>query len=268
MADLPTTWRAAWVSPTADPTPAGRRPAYRLRGRFELTAPVRRATLFATAHGLYEAELNGVRVSDAELTPGYTEYQHHTQVQSYDVTPLLTDGENVLDALLADGWYRGQVGVGRASDQWGTETAFVAQLELEHEDGSTAVVATDESWQWSPSHITVADLIEGQHEDRRLPDTHTWRPVAVNDRGHDSLVGSPAPAVRPVQELHPVRVTELRPGVHVVDLGQNLNGHVRLTDLGPAGTELVLTHAEWLGADGDVTTDHLRPDLPFLPEPL
>jgi alpha-L-rhamnosidase len=229
---------------------------------------VRRATLFATAHGLYEAELNGVRVTDAELTPGYTEYHHHTQVQSYDVTPLLTDGENTLDALLADGWYRGEVGLTRAHDQWGTETAFLAQLEVEHEDGSTSWWGTDASWQWSPSHVTVADLIEGQHEDRRLVGRHEWQPVATSDRGYDTLVVSPAPSVRPVQELRPVCVTELRPGVHVVDLGQNINGRVRLTNLGPEGTELVLTHAEWVGADGDVTTDHLAPDVPFLSEPL
>ena len=88
------------------------------------------------------------------------------------------------------------------------------------------------------------------------------------DHGFDTLTTSPAPPVRAVEELRPVSVTELRPGVHVVDLGQNINGRVRLADLGPAGTELVLTHAEWLGRDGDVTTDHLKPDLPFLPEPL
>ena len=88
------------------------------------------------------------------------------------------------------------------------------------------------------------------------------------DHGFDTLTTSPAPPVRAVEELRPVSVTELRPGVHVVDLGQNINGRVRLADLGPAGTELVLTHAEWLGPDGDVTTDHLKPDLPFLPEPL
>ena len=131
--------------------------------------------MFATAHGIYEAELNGVRVGDEELTPGYTEYQHHTQVQSYDVTQLVREGTNTLDALLADGWYRGQVGMTRASDQWGTETAFLAQLELEQEDGSTTVLCTDETWQWSPSHITLADLIEGQHEDRRLVGQSTWR---------------------------------------------------------------------------------------------
>jgi alpha-L-rhamnosidase len=193
VADLPTTWCATWVSPTADPAPAGRRPAYRLRGTFEVTEPVR---------------------------------QHHTQGQAYDVTSLLGRGAHVLDVLLADGWYRGQVGVGRAADQWGEKTAFLAQLEIEHQDGSATVVVTDERWRWSPSHITVADLIEGQHEDRRLRDRHTWRPVATSDRGH-GIVVSPAPPVRAVQELRPVSVSELRPGVHVVDLGQNINGHVR-----------------------------------------
>jgi alpha-L-rhamnosidase len=265
---LPSSWRATWVSPTAEQTPAGRRPAYRLRGELAIAAPVRRAMLFATAHGIYEAELNGVRIGDEELTPGYTEYQHHTQVQSYDVTDLVTHGANTLDVLLADGWYRGQVGVGRAHDQWGSETAFLAQLEVEHEDGSVSVDGTGASWRWSTSHITVADLIEGQHEDRRLLGQASWAPVATSARGYDALVTSPAPPVRAVEELRPVSVTELRPGVHVVDLGQNINGRVRLSDLGAAGTELVLTHGEVLGPDGDVTTDHLRPDLPFLPEPL
>ena len=261
---LPVTWQAVWVAPTADPTPGGRRPANRLRGRFTVSGPVRRATLFVTAHGLYEAEVNGVRVGDEELTPGYTEYQHHTQVQSYDVTALLREGENDVEALLADGWYRGQVGVGRAVDQWGTETALLAQLDADGE----VVAATGADWAWSRSHIILADLIEGQHEDRRLVPVRAWAPVAVVDHRFDSLTTSPAPPVRAVQEVRPVSVTELRPGVHLVDLGQNINGRLRLTDLGPAGTELVLTHAEWLGPDGDVTTDHLRPDLPFLPEPL
>jgi alpha-L-rhamnosidase len=265
---LPSSWRATWVSPTAEPAPAGCRPAYRLRGELGIVAPVRRATLFATAHGIYEAELNGARVGDEELTPGYTEYQHHTQVQSYDVTGLLSRGANTLDVLLADGWYRGQVGVGRAHDQWGDETAFLGQLEVEHEDGSVTVVGTGASWRCSTSHITVADLIEGQHEDRRLLGQATWAPVATSERGYDTLVTSPAPPVRAVEELRPASVTELRPGVHVVDLGQNINGRLRLTDLGPAGTELVLTHGEVLGPDGDVTTEHLRPNLPFLPEPL
>ena len=132
------------MSPTAEPTPAGRRPAYRLRGRFELERPVRRATLYATAHGIYEAELNGVRVGDEELTPGLHRVPApHPGPVLRRHRPASATGDNTLDALLADGWYRGQVGMGRAHDQWGTETAFLAQLEVEHEDGSTTVVGTD-----------------------------------------------------------------------------------------------------------------------------
>ena len=115
-------------------------------------------------------------------------------------------GAHTLGALLADGWYRGQVGITRATDQWGTETAFLAQLELEHEDGSTTVVGTDEPGSWSATHILAADLIEGQREDRRLVRRQRdWQPVSVSERGYDALVASPAPPVRAVEELRPVR---------------------------------------------------------------
>ena len=265
----PDDWSAAWVSTGAEAGAAGHRPAYRLRGEITVDEPVVRARLYATAHGIYELFLDGQRVGTDELTPGYTEYASRTQVQTYDVTALLAPGSHVVEALLADGWYRGQVGMLNAHDQWGTETAFLAQLHLEHEDGTTTVVGTDETWRWATSHITETDLIEGQHEDRRLlADEPVWSPVVVSERGYDALVCSPAPPVRPVEELRPVSVTSVREGVFVVDLGQNINGRVRLTSLGPAGTRITLTHGEALGPDGDVTMEHLRPNAPFLPEPL
>ena len=131
------------------------------------------------------------------------------------------------------------------------------------------MVGTDATWQWAPSHILAADLIEGQCEDRRLVGVDgPWSEVVVSDRGYGALVDSPAPPVRAVEEIRPVSVTELRPGVHLVDLGQNVNGRVRLTSLGPAGTEITLTHGEALGPDGDLTMEHLRPAMPFLPTPL
>ncbi len=263
-----TDWQAEWIVPTATSGKPGFRPVFRLRGAVVVTRPVRRAWLHATAHGIYELELDGARVTADELTPGFTEYATRTQVQTYDVTHLLGEGSHTLDALLADGWYRGQVGILRAADQWGDHTAFLAQLHLEHDDGTTTVVGTDASWQWSTTHIVAADLIEGQREDRRLVGVHDWQPVGVCERGYDALVVSPAPPVRAIEELRPVSVIELRPGVHVVDLGQNINGRVRLSDLGPTGTEVTLTHGEALGADGDVTVEHLRPAMPFLPEPL
>lgn len=263
-------WSASWVAPTAAPATPGRRPAYRLRGEVVVDRPVRRARLHATALGIYELALDGERLGDEELTPGFTEYDHHVQVQTHDVTAGLAPGTHVLDVLLADGWYRGQVGVLRATDQWGTETAFLAQLVLEHEDGTTTTLGTDATWRWATSHVLEADLIEGQREDHRLLDAAPdWRPVAVLERGYDALVGSPAPPVRPVEQIHPLSVTRLRDGVHVVDLGQNVNGRVRLAlDAVPAGVEVRLTHGEALGPDGDVTMEHLRPAMPFLPEPL
>jgi len=128
------------------------------------------------------------------------------------------------------------------------------------------------------SHILAADLIVGQQEDRRLVrdgwseagfDDAAWDRVLVGDLGFDHLVASAAPPVRAVEELRPVSVTTLAPGRQVFDLGQNINGRVRLSDLGPAGTSLVLTDGEWLDADGDVTTDHLAPlDMPFIDREL
>lgn len=279
----PTDWQGVWISPTDPPGPAGARAVYRLRGEFVADRPVRSARLYATAHGIYEPWLDGVRVGVDELAPGYTEYGVRTLVQTYDVTDLLAaagagrGGRHVLGAFLADGWYRGQVGVLRASDQWGEHTAFLAQLRIEFEDGTVSVIGTGDGWRWAPSHIVTADLIEGQCEDRRLvePDWCTssydatgWPGVAVTGGRYDTLVCSPAPPVRAVEEIRPVTVTELRSGVHVVDLGQNINGRTRLSDLGPVGTELRLTHGEALGPDGDVTVEHLRPDMPFLAEPL
>lgn len=296
----PADWQARWIEPVVpgergvpgprvsdgagEPVsggpgvpPAGHRPAPLLRTAFTAGSPVRRARLYATAQGLYEVFLNGERVGDAELTPGFTQYDVHLQVQAYDVTALLRDGENALGAVLSDGWFRGQVGVTRAHDQWGERVSFLAQLHLEHTDGTTSVVCTDRHWRWAPGPVVAADLIAGQFTDlRRTPvgwdlpgyDDSAWTPVEVADHGHAGLVASPAPPVRRVEELAPVSVTRPRPDRQVFDLGQNINGWVRLTDLGPAGTRLTLTHGESLGPDGDVTTDHLRVDMPFLPEPL
>ena len=276
-------WQASWIEPGVLPEgPPGHRPAALLRVEFDVARPVVAARLHATAQGLYEAFLNGQRAGDAELTPGYTQYDARLQVQTTDVTAHLRTGRNALGVVLADGWFRGQTGITRSADQWGTRPALLAQLHLVHDDGTVTVVGTGGGWRSAAGHVVAADLIEGERWDlRRLPrgwdgpgfdgdggDGGGWDEVAVVEHGFAGLVDSPAPPVRRVEELVPVAVTELAPGRHLVDLGQNVNGWLRITDLGPAGTELTLTHGEWLGPDGDVTTDHLRPAVPFLPEPL
>jgi alpha-L-rhamnosidase len=274
----PGDWSARWIAPIEpEPMPPGRRPAMLVRGEFELDErAVMRARLHATAHGLYEAFLNGRRVGDAELTPGFTEYRDRLQVQTYDVADLLRPGFNAVGAILSDGWYRGQVGLPRAHDQWGDQLAFLAQLRIDFADGSIVVLGTDERWRSARSHIDAADLIAGQSVDFRRRhegwcdpgfDDAGWERVVVVDHGYANLVASPAPPVRSVQPLAPVSVWRVRTG-QVFDLGQNISGWVRLRNLGPAGTAITLTHGETVDADGDVTTKHLEVDLPFIPRPL
>ncbi|RZU32065.1 family 78 glycoside hydrolase catalytic domain [Blastococcus saxobsidens] len=271
-------WQASWVEPGQMPEgSAGQRPAALLRFEFDVDRPVVAARLHATAQGVYEAFLNGARVGDAELTPGWTQYDVRLQVQTCDVTASVRSGRNAIGVVLADGWFRGQTGITRAAEQWGDRLAALLQLQVEHDDGSVTVVGSGPGWRSSTGHVVAADLIAGERWDlTRLErgwagpafDDTAWDDVAVVEHGFAGLVDSPAPPVRRVEEIVPVSVTRLDARRQIVDLGQNINGWVRLTDLGPAGTTLTLTHGEWLDQDGDVTTDHLRPAVPFLPEPL
>lgn len=222
-----------------------------------------------TAHGIYEASLNGVRVGDDELTPGYTQYEKRLQVQSYDVTDLVRTGDNALVVELSDGWWRGQVGLFRSSDQWGERTELLAELELEAADGSITRIPTDPNWH---SHQTthLADLIEGESVDLRevFPtDEAEWHAVALVDGGVAELVISDAPPVRRVEELPPIAITP-HGASWIVDLGQNITGWVRLRNLGARDAALTLTYGEELGPGGDVTQVNIVPDVPFLPFPL
>jgi len=254
----PEDWTAHWIEPaeTEPLAEPGHRRAHVLRTTWEHIASSARARLYATAHGVYELFLNGVRVGDLELTPGFTSYGRRVQVQTYDVGDLLRDGENELRAVLSDGWYRGQVGFTRQHDVWGSTLALLAQLEIDREP----VVATNATWQGAPSMIVEADLIEGQHTDLRITDAMlAWEPVRVADHGFDALCASPAPPVRRVEIVRPKGVTRLGDARDVVDLGQNINGWLRFTDLGPRDTKLTITHGEAVDATGDVSMDHLVP---------
>ncbi len=265
----PGDWSARWISPEEpEPRPAGERPAHQLRHAFTLDGDIGRARLYATAHGVYELFLNGVRVGDLELTPGTTAYRSHLDTQTHDVTDLLAPGDNVLGAVLSDGWWRGKTGFTREVDCFGTDVALLAQLEVHHDDGRLRTVGTGAGWSTTTGEIVRADLIDGEWVDlgRRTEgwaepgyDAAAWTPARVVEHPVDTLSSSPAPPVRRVQELRPTSVVALPNGRHVVDLGQNINGWVRLEDLGPAGTTSTLVHGELLDDSGDVTTEHLRP---------
>ncbi|MBI4514520.1 MAG: family 78 glycoside hydrolase catalytic domain [Deltaproteobacteria bacterium] len=254
---------ARWIEPAeAANAPARQRPACYLAGELEVTGAIESACLHATAHGVYEAFLNGTRVGDCELTPGFTAYRKRLQVQTSDVTDLLKEGRNALGAILSDGWWRGQSGIARRVNDYGVTTAFLAELVVTLKSGEVMRFGTDSTWRSRASHILRADLIAGEVHDLRLrvtgwaepgTDRSAWDIVRVADYGIAELCESPAPPVRRVEELRPVSIRELAPQRWVVDFGQNSNGWVRLRKLGPAGTQITLTYGEAVDREGDVT---------------
>lgn len=264
---LPLWWAGSWIEPVEDDdSPPHHRAAHHLAGEFDLELPAESAHVWATAHGVYEAFINGERIGDIELTPGFTAYRKNLQVHCFDVTSLLRVGRNAMGALVSDGWWRGQHGVIREIDAYGDTLAFLAELHVELADGTRVVVGTDATWRSTRSHILAADLIAGEVHDLRErvtgwsqphTDRTTWQVVRVANHPMDVLCEVVGPPVRRVENLQPVSITTVAPGRHVVDFGQNSNGWVRLSGLGPAGNEITLTYGEWLGPDGDVTQDNV-----------
>lgn len=266
----PEDWTARWIRPAEDsPGAPGSRPAYVLRHAFPLCGEAVTARAYVTARGVYELVVNGVRVGDAELTPGFTDYRSTLQVQTYDIGPLLVPGDNVVGAVLSDGWFRGVNGMFRDSDCFGDHTELLVQVHVELEDGTHTVVGTGSGWRSAVGSLLVADLMGGTVTDlRREPvgwstpgfDDAAWDPAEVVEGGLGGVVSSPAPPVRRTELRRPLSVYRAPSGAQVVDLGENVVGWVRLAELGPEGTETVLVHAETLSPDGEASQRNLLPD--------
>ncbi|GAA1532232.1 alpha-L-rhamnosidase [Dactylosporangium maewongense] len=269
-----TDWTAVWVGrdllalPPVDPPGAHDvaggelfQPPLHLRRTFDLDRRPVRARLYATARGVYEPWLNGVRIGDHELAPGWTEYHRRLQYQTYDVTGLVDDGPNVLGAVVADGWWSGYIGFDprRAAQHYGDCPAYLAQLVLDFADGSRRVIATDAGWTEQPGAVLSADLLMGQVVDaRRGTGTGGFAPVAILDAEPGPLVAQPDEPVRVTAELPAVTVELRAPGQYVVDFGQNLVGRVRLTlRSAPRGHLVSIRHAETL-AGGELYVANLR----------
>lgn len=215
-------------------------------------ASVRRAELIATAHGIYEASIDGAPVTDSLLNPGWTAYEHRLQVQRFDVTEQVRGASETpeLRVLLAGGWWHGDLGFERADANYGEETAFLAALEVTYQDGATQRILTDESWAARSSDIELASIYNGQREDRRLrAEQQEERPVVVGEIDRATLIAQTAPLIGRHEVLPAQRIWTSPAGRTLVDFGQNLVGWIRFTVTGPAGTEITLRHAEVLEND-------------------
>ena len=233
------------------------------------TGDLERARLHVTAHGVYEIEINGARVGDDVLNPGWTVYSERLRVHTYDVTDLLAAGENVIGAWLGDGWYRGRLGFthhGHSFDMYGDDLSLIAQLELTHADGTTTTIATDASWRASPAPILSSGLYDGETYDAREEqdgwsspgfDDAGWEPVAVRPARPERFVSPEGPPVRCTEQIAPARVLTSPSGARILDFGQNFTGRVQITVSGAAGETVTLRTAEVL-QEGEIYTRPLR----------
>ena len=242
-------------------------PVPQFRSSFQLSKPVAAATLHVSAMGICDAYVNGQRVTDDFFTPGWCDYDKRLYYRTYDVTDQITDGENVVGAELADGWYCGYVGWGRSRDHYGDRPRLRLQLNVTYQDGTSEVIGSDSSWKAIAGPTREADFLMGEVFDARLADGNWCRPGFDDSSWNEVQVGAdkepilqphPGPPVTVVQEFSPKSINQPSPGVYVFDLGQNFAGVVRLQVKGKPGQKITLRYAERLSPDGNIYTANLR----------
>ena len=223
---------------------------------FALDKKVKKARLYATAHGVYEVTLNGQTVGDYRMAPGWTSYHNRLQYQIYDVTEQLA-AENEIAITVGNGWYKGILGFYCQPNQYGTKVGVFAELHVEYEDGGKEVIATDETWSVKTGEIRYSEIYMGETIDTDEPELAEGK----------ALVKEFDKTVLTAQENEPVRITEkiagkeliVTPkGERLVDFGQIITGVVELHVKGKKGQKIVIRHAEVLDKDGNFYPETLR----------
>lgn len=266
-----TDWTSKLISaPWAEENPDEPQPEDLFRKGFSLQPKPRSARLYITSLGVYEAQINGKRVGDYFLAPGWTSYHGQLQYQTYDVTSLLRSQNNCLGVRVAEGWYKGRFGFAGQRNHYGTRTALLVQLEILSDDGTTVTISTDSSWVSTRGPISRAEIYDGEICDARATiqgwsdigaiDIDIWKPVEVLSPlpEEQHLVAGSKPPVRRLEVIRPVQTIRTPSDKLVLDFGQNLVGHLRIKRLrGPAGHQITLYHAEVL-ENGELGTRPLR----------
>ncbi len=260
-------WQAEWISPDWDEDLNRPQPAPLLRRSFSAAGDPVAARLYATSLGLYELRLNGRRVGDAVLTPGWTSYDHRLQYQTYDVTGLVRAGHNVVGAMLGDGWYRGYLGNTGCRNLYGDRLALLVQLQLTYADGRVEMIGSDGQWRATCGPILMSDIYMGETYDARQEkpfwdeagyDDSDWQRVRLLDHSKEIIVAQVGPLIRRQEVIRPVRILRSPKGETILDFGQNMVGWVQMRVRGPRGTTITLRHAEVLDQQGNLYTENLR----------
>ena len=247
-------WHANWIRPAK--SYGGVCPAF--RKTFFCPENVVSAALRITAMGVYEASLNGSRVGDFILAPGWTVYQKRLQVQQYELQ-IRPGQENELTVLVGKGWYRGRLAgwLPGQNSSAALPAALTAELTLRYPDGHTDTICTDASWQTAESAVRFSELYDGETYDAAF-EPSVWTPAVICDGPTDTLIEQQGEPVREQERIAPARIFKTPAGEIVVDFGQNLTGYVEIALDGVKGEAVELSHAEVLDKNGNFYTENYR----------
>lgn len=243
------------------------RPSPLMRKEFSSTKKITSAVVYITAHGMYEAYINGKRVGDAYFSPGWTSYHKRLQYQTYDVTTLLNKGENVIGVILGNGWYRSHIGFTTSRDFYGKDIALLLQLNIHYSDGSTSKIISDETWKSSTGEIRFSEIYDGEIIDNRKEKTgwlnanyndKEWYKVNITNHSNENLLATYNEPIKKMDTLYPKKIFTTPKGEKVIDFGQNLVGWVQMTASGKSGDTIKLSHGEVLDKNGNFYNDNLR----------
>lgn len=258
-------WKAKWIEPGFTDTVGQASPMF--RKQFEADKKIKSASVFITAHGLYEAQINGKRVGDDYFTPGWTSYNKRLQYQEYDVTDLVKEGDNAIGVSLGDGWYRGHLAWDDNKNIYGKDISLLLQLEITYNDGSVKTIVSDESWKSTTGSIISSSIYDGETIDARIKktgwtlpgyDDSKWSGVNVESFSNDNLVATINEPATKHETFKPIKVLTTPKGEKVIDFGQNLVGWVMMKVNGNVGDTIVIQHAEVLDKEGNFYTANLR----------
>lgn len=274
----PSEWTAQWIAAAPEIierdeeaiTPTLRDPGTPalFRREFDVPGPIERATLYASARGVLELRANGQRVGEDVFAPEWTDYEKRIHYRTYDVTALLSIGRNALGATLGDGWWSGYVGWQETRARYGSlENSLLMQLEVDLVDGRRISIGTDGAWFCNTGPIMTSDFMMGEMYDARREHTgwdrpsyadQNWLPAREVAAPAAPLVAQRSEPVRVVEQLAPISMNEIEPGIFIFDLGQNIAGWVRLRVSAPAGTRVTIRYGERLSPDGTLYIENLR----------
>jgi alpha-L-rhamnosidase len=242
-------------------------PAPFFRKTFAIDKPIKRATVFASALGVYELHLNGRCIDNDVLSPGWTDFNKRVHYLGYDVTQQLKQGQNVFGAILGDGWYASYIAFTGKRHYYGGDPRLLVQLKIEYQDGTSETLGTDASWKAATGPILQADLLSGCIYDARAElknwdkadfDDRDWSFAQVDENVKANLLAHPGEPIRRLEKLPAQTLNEPKPGIYVFNLNQNMVGWARLKLDGNAGQKITVRYAERLNPDGTIYTDNLR----------